>query len=58
VPFDELTAKKNIGRLQSKLKEARLQLSSAGRTPGVVKANPVGVELIDNTLQIISCMQA
>lgn len=23
VPFDELTAKKSIGRLQSKLKEAR-----------------------------------
>ena len=26
VPFDEVTAKKNIGRLQRKLKEARQQL--------------------------------
>lgn len=61
-PFDEVTAKKNIARLQRQLDEARLQHKNGGgsaslNTSNASKTTPLGVELIDNTLQIITSMQ-
>ncbi len=61
-PFDEVTAKKNIARLQRQLDEARSQLKNGGgsaslNTSNSSKTTPLGVELIDNTLQIITSMQ-
>jgi len=61
VPFDEVTAKKSISRLQKKLDQARADLQKvnySGNLPGGTgtKATPIGVELIDNTLQIITSM--
>lgn len=62
-PFDEVTAKKNIARLQRQLDDARknnnssLNTSNNSAMKGNAAATPLGVELIDNTLQIITSMQ-
>ena len=56
--FDEVTAKKSIARLQRQLDDARRQVvNGAKNTAGKTPASPIGVELIDNTLQIITSMQ-
>ncbi len=55
-----MTAKKSMSRLQKQLDEARRQVLTAGGgkpTQGKIGASPIGVELIDNTLQIITSMQ-
>eukprot|EP00347_Sterkiella_histriomuscorum_P000635 403375084 len=56
-PFDELTAKKNISRLQKKLQNARIELGKTQSIKDKQKQMPIGVDLVDNTLQIITSMQ-
>ena len=57
VPFDELQRRKHIGRLQSELNAARQELGKNQAQKEKSQKAPQGVDLIDNTLQIIQQMQ-
>ena len=53
VPFDELHRRKQISRLQSELATARQELGKNQAQKEKALKAPVGVNLIDNSLQII-----
>lgn len=56
-PFDSIQAKKTISRLTLDLTDAKKELGKVQAFKDKNQKAPVGVELIDNTLQIISQMQ-
>lgn len=56
VPFDEVQRRKQIGRLQSELNAVRLELGKNQAQKEKQLKAPQGVDLIDNTLQIIQQM--
>ena len=56
-PFDEIYAKKNISRLQKKLTNVKQELTKTQAVKEKQKTAPLGVDLVDNTLQIITSMQ-
>ena len=49
-PFDEITAKKNISRLKSKLQNAKQELTKTQALKDKQKSAPIGIDLVDNTL--------
>ena len=53
-PFDALQAKKTISRLTNQLSQAKAQVEKQDQEKEKNQKAPVGVELIDNTLQIIT----
>ncbi|CDW72654.1 UNKNOWN [Stylonychia lemnae] len=55
--FDEVHAKKNISRLKNKLHTVKTELSKTQAVKDKAKQQPVGIDLVDNTLQIITSMQ-
>ena len=57
VPFDATQAKKKIARLQADLTVCRQELTKNRKSKEYEKNAPIGVELIDNSLKIITEMQ-
>jgi hypothetical protein len=53
-PFDAIQAKKTIARLNSELSSVKAELNRAHMNKEKQQKAPVGTELIDNTLQIIT----
>ena len=56
-PYDALQAKKTISRLTTELNAAKAELNKAQLQKDKNLKNPVGTELIDNTLQIVTQIQ-
>jgi len=56
-PFDELHAKKNISTLKNQLKSAKSELSKTHAWKEKQRGAPGGVDLIDNTLKVVTAMQ-
>lgn len=56
-PYDALQAKKTISRLTAELNAAKNELSKTQLQKDKNMKNPVGTELIDNTLQIVTQIQ-
>lgn len=56
VPFDATQAKKKIARLTAELTTCRQELSKNQQSKEKAKNAPIGVELIDNSLKIITEM--
>jgi hypothetical protein len=53
-PFDAIQAKKTIGRLTQDLASARKEMRQTQDTKEKIVKAPIGTELIDNTLQILT----
>jgi hypothetical protein len=54
VPFDELQAKKSIGGLKNQLSTLKKELSKTQALKEKNKFTPHGIELVDNTLKIVT----